>query len=67
MNKIMPLNASPALKVVAKNEAKVNVTRDRFARSINFSAYNFLWCSLISILAVSISFGLALVKKGKYV
>ena len=61
MNKMMPLNASPALKAVAKNEAKVNATRDRFARSINFSAYSFCWYSLISI-GKSIPCGLCYVK-----
>ena len=40
MNKIIPLNASPTLKVKAKNEAKVSATRERLANSIDFVAYN---------------------------
>ena len=50
MNKITPLRASTALKLVAKNEAKVNATRERLANSIDFSAYNLHWNSFILIL-----------------
>jgi len=54
MNKITPLKASIALKLAAKNEAKVNATRERLANSIDFSAYNLCWNSFISMSIKSI-------------
>ena len=49
MNKITPLRASSALKLAAKNEAKVSATRERLANSIDFCAYNLHWNSFIFI------------------
>ena len=66
MNNVTPLNASPILNVGAKNDADVSATNERFAKSINFSAYNFRWYSLISI-GKSISYGLFYVKERVYV
>ena len=56
MNMIIPLNASPALNVGVKKDAKVNATSERLANSMAFSAYNLRWNSFISILTLSISF-----------
>ena len=66
INNTMPLNASPALNVDVKKDAKVNATNERFASSIDFSAYSFRWYSLISI-GKSISYGLFYVKERVYV
>ena len=55
MYKITPLNARPTLKLGAKKEANVNATRERLARSIDFSAYNLRWNSFISIPVNSIA------------
>ena len=49
MNKINPVNANAALKLDAKNDAKVNATSERLAKSIAFSLYNLRWNSFISI------------------
>ena len=54
MVKTIPLNAKPTLKLDAKNEAKVKATKQRLARSSNFSAYNLRWNSFSSILNDSI-------------
>ena len=54
MNKKNPLKASSILKLDAKNDAKVKATRERLAKSIDFSAYNLRWNSFISILSESI-------------
>jgi len=65
-NNTIPLNASPTLNVDVKKDAKVNATNERFASSIDFSAYNFRWYSLISI-GKSIPCGLFYVKERVYV
>ena len=49
INNTIPLNANPNLNVAVKNDAKVSATNERFASSIDFSAYSFRWYSLISI------------------
>lgn len=40
MKRKIPLNANPNLKLGAKNEAKVKATKEKLAKSIDFSAYN---------------------------
>ncbi len=65
MNNVTQLNASPILNVGAKNDANVSATSERLANSINFSAYNFRWYSLISI-GKSISYGLCCVNKNRH-
>ena len=42
INNTIPLNANPNLNVAVKNDAKVSATNERFASSIDFSAYSFL-------------------------
>ena len=60
MVKTIPLNAKPTLKLEAKNEAKVKATKQRLARSSNFSAYNLRWNSFISISLKSITLNYSL-------
>lgn len=60
MNKTNPLNANPNLKPDVKNDAKVKATRERLARSIDFSAYNLRWNSFISISKRSITYAFSL-------
>ncbi|MBU4312373.1 MAG: hypothetical protein KJ706_06625 [Candidatus Omnitrophica bacterium] len=67
MNNITPLIASPALKLGAKNDAKVSATRDRLAKSRNFSAYNLRWKLFISILRDIIAYEEACVKQAAQV
>jgi len=66
MNNVTPLNASPILNADVKKDAKVSATNERFANSINFSAYNFRWYSFNCILKRSISFRLFFVKERIY-
>jgi len=61
-NNTIPLNASPTLNVDVKKDAKVSATNERFASSIDFSAYNFRWYSLISM-GKSITYRLCCVKE----
>ena len=65
-NNTIPLNASSALNADVKKDAKVSATNERFASSMDFSAYSFRWYSLISI-GKSITYGLFYVKERVYV